>query len=191
MPIQPSPEDDASSGARHAPRDLAPAPLPTGPCPAVHGGPRAPTAQRQGASSSRPADGWRARCESSTARGGRARQAWRADLALARVVYVHGGAGLQVADDSRDRGVRPVVLTRRIVPTGEPCKTETVLHGLVGGRGNRSKLPRPQPSQSRASRPLPAVGELRRSARKSRSDGKAACLCCDSIGLSFKGGTAM
>jgi hypothetical protein len=36
-------------------------------------------------------------------------------------------------------GVRPVVLKRRIVPTGEPCNTETVPHGSVGGRGKRSK----------------------------------------------------
>src|SRR5262249_48975944 len=34
-------------------------------------------------------------------------------------------------------GVRPVVLKRRIVPTGEPCNTETVPHGSVGGRGKR------------------------------------------------------
>jgi hypothetical protein len=49
-------------------------------------------------------------------------------------------------------------LKRRIVPTGEPCNTETVPHGSVGGRGKRSKLPRPRPTQSRASLRLPAAG---------------------------------
>jgi HEPN domain-containing protein len=35
-------------------------------------------------------------------------------------------------------GVMPVVLKRWSVPTGEPCNTETVPHGSVGGRGKRS-----------------------------------------------------
>jgi hypothetical protein len=61
--------------------------------------------------------------------------------------------------DSRGRGVRPVVLKRRIVPTGEPCNTETVPHGSVGGRGKRSKLPRPRPTQSRSSLPLPVAAQ--------------------------------
>jgi hypothetical protein len=30
-----------------------------------------------------------------------------------------------------------VILKRCIVPTGEPCNTETVLPGSVGGRGKR------------------------------------------------------
>jgi hypothetical protein len=30
-----------------------------------------------------------------------------------------------------------VILKRCIVPTGEPCNTETVPHGSVGGRGKR------------------------------------------------------
>ena len=41
-----------------------------------------------------------------------------------------------------------MVLKRRIVPTGEPWNTETVPHGSVGGRGKRSTLPRPRPTQS-------------------------------------------
>ena len=34
-------------------------------------------------------------------------------------------------------GVIPVILKRWSVPTGEPCNTETVPHGSVGGRGKR------------------------------------------------------
>jgi hypothetical protein len=34
-------------------------------------------------------------------------------------------------------GVRPVSLKRRIVPTGEPCNTETVPHGCVSSEGWR------------------------------------------------------
>ena len=47
-----------------------------------------------------------------------------------------------------------MILKRRIVPTGEPCNTETVLHGSVGGRGKRrvSDIARGLPNLLRRSR---------------------------------------
>ena len=52
-------------------------------------------------------------------------------------------------------GVIPVILKRRIVPTGEPDNTERVPSGSVGGLWEKErKLPRPQPTQSAL--PLPA-----------------------------------
>ena len=46
---------------------------------------------------------------------------------------------------------------------------------------------RRQTASARASLPLSVAPEPQRSARESRSDGKAACLCCDSMGLSKEG----
>jgi hypothetical protein len=60
----------------------------------------------------------------------------------------HRAQGHRWRTRAGEGGVRPVILKRRIVPTGEPCNTETVPHGSVGGRGKRSKLPRPRPTQS-------------------------------------------
>ena len=60
-------------------------------------------------------------------------------------------------------------LKRRIVPTGEPCNTETVPHGSVGGRGKRrvSDLARGLPNLLRRSRFRQQVSA---SVREHRSD---------------------
>jgi hypothetical protein len=69
---------------------------------------------------------------------------------MARTHYrAKGGRWSTIAGEG---GVRPVVLKRRIVPTGEPCNTETVLHGSVGAGGKgASYLARGLPNLFKAS----------------------------------------
>src|SRR5215471_828820 len=66
----------------------------------------------------------------------------------------HRAKGHRWSTIAGEGGVRPVILKRRIVPTGEPCNTETVPHGSVGGRGKRrvSDLARGLPNLLRRSR---------------------------------------
>ena len=70
-----------------------------------------------------------------------------------------------------------MVLKRRIVPTGEPCNTETVPHGSVGGRGKRcvSDLARGLPNlvpRSRFQPQLtPGVGPTAWPAQQELTDG--------------------
>ena len=67
---------------------------------------------------------------------------------------VHEAQGHRGSTTAGEGGVRPVVLKRWSVPTGEPCHTETIPHGSVGGRGKRrvSYLARGLPNPLRRSR---------------------------------------
>jgi hypothetical protein len=73
-------------------------------------------------------------------------------------------------------GVRPVVLNRWSVPTGEPSHTETVPHGSEGaGRKGGDSRSRLRPTRSRASLPLPAAGARQRWGAKRRLALRAGC----------------
>ena len=51
----------------------------------------------------------------------------------------HRAKGHRWSTTAGEGGVMPVILQRWSVPTGEPCHTETVPHGSVGGRQKRSR----------------------------------------------------